>query len=73
MKGGVCVGGVMLPPLLQVKCDLRPRHLGFLRRVLLLAAVGSENIITTLVSGGVWLQRGEESRHDCIRRLVSVK
>ena len=37
----------MLPPLLQVKCDLRPRHLGFLRRVLLLAAVGSENIITS--------------------------
>ena len=41
----------MMPPLLQVKCDLRPRHLGFLRSVLLLAAAGSENIITTMVSG----------------------
>ena len=51
MKGGVCIGGVMMPPLLQVKRDLRPRHLGFLRSVQLLAAVGSENIITTLVTG----------------------
>ena len=41
----------MMPPLLQVKCDLRPRHLGFLRSVPLLAAVGTENIITTLVTG----------------------